>query len=136
MNALRLKTHHFDTKLSYQMPMLRQIKWWLQSGPIKKKRVFPVTTLFFWKFCFSLRTSYKELICCTNNPNAHICTFCKRWSSIWRCFFSVSILKEKKYIITSYVVREAQIGSQSDHKEMPRILWFKEQWKIHLFYEL
>ena len=45
------------------------------------------------KFYFSLRTSYKELICCTNNTNVHICTFCKRWSFIWRCFFPVSIFK-------------------------------------------
>ena len=27
-----------------------------------KERSLPVTTLFFRKFCFSLRTSYKELI--------------------------------------------------------------------------
>ena len=37
------------------------------------------TTLFFWKFCFSLRTSYKELIWYTNEPNTHILTFRKRW---------------------------------------------------------
>ena len=54
--------------------------------------VLPVTTLFFWNFCFSLRTSYKELICCTNNPNAHICTFCKCWSFIRGCFSPVIIL--------------------------------------------
>ena len=29
-----------------------------------------------------------------NNPNAHIPTFCKRWSFIWRCFFPASILKK------------------------------------------
>ena len=46
----------------------------------------------FWKFCFSLRTFYKELIWCTNDPNAHIRTFWERWSFIWRCFFPVSIL--------------------------------------------
>ena len=28
-----------------------------------------------------------------HNPNSHICTFCKRWSFIWRCFSPVSILK-------------------------------------------
>ena len=28
----------------------------------EKNGIFLVTTLFFWKFCFSLRTSYKELI--------------------------------------------------------------------------
>ena len=62
-----------------------------------------VTTLFCWKFCISLRTSYKELICCTSNPNAHICTFCKRWSFIRRCF--VSILKfESKQVCEIFVV--------------------------------
>ena len=38
---------------------------------------------FCWKFCFSLRTSFKKLICCTNDPNANCPTFCKRWSFIW-----------------------------------------------------
>ena len=87
-----MKTHHFHTKLPYQKTMLRQREWWLQNGPTTKNGVLPVTTLFFWKFCFSLRISYKELIWYTNNPNAHILTFRKRWSFIWRCFFPVSIL--------------------------------------------
>ena len=30
----------------------------LNGPPIRKNGVFPVTTLFFQKFCFSLRTSY------------------------------------------------------------------------------
>ena len=30
---------------------------------------------YFIIFLFSLRTCYKELICCTNNLNAEICTF-------------------------------------------------------------
>ena len=55
--------------------------------------VLPVTTLYFQKFCFSLRTSCKELIWCINDPNANICTCFKRWSFIWLCFFPVSILK-------------------------------------------
>ena len=59
----------------------------------QKERSFASNYFLFWKFCFSLRTSYKELIWCTNNPNAHIRTSCKRWSFIWRCFFSVSIVK-------------------------------------------
>ena len=45
-----------------QKPILRQIKWGVQNGPITKNRVLPVTTLVFRKFCFSLRTSYKGLI--------------------------------------------------------------------------
>ena len=31
-----------------------------------------LTTLFFWVFCCSLRSSYKELIGCTNHPNAQL----------------------------------------------------------------
>ena len=42
--------------------MLRQIEWGVQNGPIIKKGVFPVTTLFFQKYSFSLTASYKELI--------------------------------------------------------------------------
>ena len=54
--------------------MLRQTEWWVPNGAIRRNGVFPVTTLFFWKFYFSLRTSYKELIWCTNYPNVHIHT--------------------------------------------------------------
>ena len=93
MKVQTLKTYRFHTKLSYQKPMLRQTKWWGQNGPIKKNGVLPVTNSVIWKFSFSLGTSYKEPIWCTNNPNAHIRTFCEQWSFIWRCFSPVSILK-------------------------------------------
>ena len=54
----------------------------------------PVTTLFFLKDLLQyLRTSWKELIWCTNYPNAHISTSCKRWSFIWWYFFPMSIIK-------------------------------------------
>ena len=99
LKALRLKTSHFHTKLPCQKPMLRQIKWWLQNGPIIKNGVLPVTTLFFENFV-SVRTSFNELICCTNNPKTHICTFWKRWSFIWRSFFPVSILENNCFVNT------------------------------------
>ena len=70
-----------------------EYRFLVESTKIGKNGVLPVTTLFFKKFCFSWRISYTELICCSNNPNDHICTFCKRWSFIWQCFFPVSILK-------------------------------------------
>ena len=60
LKALRLKMHHFHTKLPYQRPMLRQIELWVQNRPITKNGVLPVTNLFLW-FFFRLRTSYKEL---------------------------------------------------------------------------
>ena len=44
------------------------------------------TNLFFWKFYF-IRTCFKELLLCTNHPNAHIHIFCKRWGFVWGCFF-------------------------------------------------
>ena len=45
--------------------------------------------LFYKKFCFSLRTSYKKLILCANYSNVHIHTFQKSWSFIWGCFFPI-----------------------------------------------
>ena len=48
-------------------------------GRITKNKVLSVTTLFFRTFCFSLRTSHKELIWCNNYPNVHVHTFHKRW---------------------------------------------------------
>ena len=97
MKALRLKMYHFHTKLPHQKPMLWQIVCWLQNGPITRNGVFYLFIFFFWKFCFGLTTSYKKLMCCTNNANVHICTFCKCCSFISRCFFPVSILKTSRY---------------------------------------
>ena len=62
LKVLRLRTHHFHSELPCQKPMLRQIEWWVQNGPITKNGVFPVAILFFWKFCFSLGARSKELI--------------------------------------------------------------------------
>ena len=56
-----------------------------------KEWSFAINFFNFWKLCFSWRSSYKYLIWCTNDPNAHVRTFCKRWSFIWRCFFPVSM---------------------------------------------
>ena len=60
-----------------------------------KDRSFAIT-LVFRKSSFSLRTSYKELIWCTNHPNVHIHTFRKRWNFIWERFFSLSILRNNQ----------------------------------------
>ena len=76
----------------------------ISQATVKTNKMVTTTTLFFWKFCFSLRTSYKELTGCTNNQNAHICTFCKLWSFIWRCFFPVSILKSHFVLLQIFSV--------------------------------
>ena len=60
----RLKTQHCHIKLPRQMS--RQLEEEVQSVSINKDDILPVTILFFWKFCFSLRTSHEELIWRTN----------------------------------------------------------------------
>ena len=81
---------------------LTKNKWWSQRTEFCRQLLD-----FFWKFCFSLRTPYKGLICCTDNPDAYICTFCKRWSFIWQCFSPVSILNYRNRTILSYLVRRS-----------------------------
>ena len=70
-----------------------QITKWTYNN---KKKVLPVATWFSGKFCFSLRTSYKELIWWTKERNVHFHIFPKPRSFIWG-FFPVSILKFKKF---------------------------------------
>ena len=43
LKPLKLKTHHFHSKLLRQKPILRQIEWPLQNGPITKSGVLSVT---------------------------------------------------------------------------------------------
>ena len=74
--------------------IIRQIECGVQNEPITKNGVLPVTTLFFRKFCYNLRNSYKELIWFTNQPSVYIHTFREHWSFIWGCFLSVCILKK------------------------------------------
>ena len=64
------------------------IKW-----TYHEERSFASNYFIFLNFFFRLRSSYKELVWCTNHPNLHICTFCKRWRFMWWCLFPVSILK-------------------------------------------
>ena len=91
-SCCHLKSHHFHTKLPFQKAVLMQIEWRVQNEPFTKNWVLSVTTSFFWKFCFSLRTSYQELIWCTNHTNADIPTF-------WRCFFPESIHKPNQNLL-------------------------------------
>ena len=83
--------------------MLGQIKWEVQNRPIIENQVLPETTLFFWRFCFSLRTSYKELIWCTSYRLAIFTLLvsaeilfkdvfsCESPEEIWSCFLEETI---------------------------------------------
>ena len=69
--------------------MLRQIEWRVHDVPITKNTVLPVATVFCWKFCFSIRTCYKELIWSTNYPNDHIYIFFKSAGVFFQVAFSL-----------------------------------------------
>lgn len=75
LNVLKLKTQHFHTKMPCQKSMLRQTEWGVQDELIAKNGDLPVTSSFFWKYGFNLRTSGKELIWCADYLNPHIHTF-------------------------------------------------------------
>ena len=63
-----------------------------------QKRSFAGNYFIFLKILFSLRTSFRELFWFTSSLNAHIHTFCKRWSFIWRCLSLVSILDDVRML--------------------------------------
>ena len=100
----KIENASFPCKIVISEANVKTIECWLQNGPIGKSEALRVTILIFWKFCFSLRTSYKELIWCINDLNAHIPIFCKHCSFIWRCFFLVSILNIEKVHWGNYII--------------------------------
>ena len=42
-----MKAPNLCTKLPYQQPMLRQIEWGIQNGPISKNETLLLTAFFF-----------------------------------------------------------------------------------------
>ena len=115
-NYFLVKTTNIETnsKLVCQRPMLKQIEWWLQNGPIIMSGVLPVATLFSWKFCPSFRTSEKELIWYTNDPNVHIRIFRKRWSLILSCVFPVSILLFPRLVFSRVFDIRGNLGNANE----------------------
>ena len=57
VESTKIENPAFSTKLPCQKPMFRQRELGVQNGPISNNWACPVTTFFFWKLCFSLRTS-------------------------------------------------------------------------------
>ena len=81
--------HRFHTKMLYKNAISKtNVK---TNWTVSTKWTYHKERGFASNFRFTLR-SYKKLIWCTNNPNAHHLTYCKWWSFIWRCFFPLSIL--------------------------------------------
>ena len=98
--------HHFHTKLPYQKPMLRQIEWGVQNGPITNNRLLPVAALFFWKFCFDVQTYYKLVNLMYQLPKCPDLYFLEPPEVFWLCYFPVNILNVLK-IVTLFSVIDA-----------------------------
>ena len=123
MKVLRLKTNYFYTKSTFQKSMLRQIEWVVQNGNISKNVVFQVTTLFSWKFCFNLGTTYKELIWCTNYPNIHIHNF----GISFKGAFSLRASLRPKIPFF-----EGQIWSKKSQLSILAEIWYLQSWAKYL----
>ena len=82
VESTKIENASFPDKTTISEANVKKNKTVTTKWTYHKERSFASNNFIFQKFYFSLRASYKELIRCTNNPNAHICTFCKRWSFI------------------------------------------------------
>ena len=79
-----------QSKINVMTNRMRSTRW-----TYHEERSFASNYFIFLKrkIFFSIRTSYKVLIWCTNHLNLHIHTFRKLWGFIWGYFFPLSILK-------------------------------------------
>ena len=61
VKSTMIESVHIHTKLPSQKPMLRQIEWGVQNGPITKNTVLPVSTFFLFFFFLKILLQYKNL---------------------------------------------------------------------------
>ena len=79
----RIENASFPYKTAMSEPTVKVNRMRSTKWTNHKERSFAGNYFIFLKlFCFSLRTSYKELIWCTNYLNVNIHTFRERWSFI------------------------------------------------------
>ena len=83
VESIKIENASFPHKTIIPKANVKTNRMMSTKSTCHKERSFASKYFIFLKFCFSLRTSYKELIWYTNYPNAHIHTFQKHWSFIW-----------------------------------------------------
>ena len=76
----KIENATFPYKTALSEANVKNNKWEIQNRPITKNWVLTVATSFFRKYYFSLRTSCKVLIWCTNDSIVDVHTFRKCWS--------------------------------------------------------
>ena len=101
VESVKTEISSFSYKTAISEANVRTNRMVSTKWTYRKKRSV-ASNLFFGKLRFSLRASYKELICCTSYPNVNIRTFCKCWSFLWRCLFPVGILESFAYKIVHW----------------------------------
>ena len=74
----------------YKTAKFKTNRMWSTKWTYYKQRSF-VSDFIFSKILFQFRTSYEELIWCTNYLKVHIYIFHKDWSFISECFSHVSM---------------------------------------------
>ena len=86
-----------------------------------------VSTLFFWKFCFSLRTSYKEFISFNNHPNPYIPFFISA-GILFDGGFSVRILNKSSFVYLDFIFSERITITPSEEvlKVLRALFWFRK----------
>ena len=82
--------------------MLRQIEWGVHGGPVTKNGVLPLTTVFFSRFCFSFRTSHKELIWCDNYVSIQFILFVSAGALLSEGDFPCEYPSVKNHYFDSY----------------------------------
>ena len=94
--------HRENCVLRYSVQEFIEIKvWWLLTytinwflyillSYIKGYRYFQIMIQLWFKFCFSLRTSFKELIWCTNDP-MFVFIFSKSIRDLFKGAFSLLV---------------------------------------------
>ena len=75
ISSTKIENTTFLCKTALSEANVRTNRMGVQNGLFTKKGDLPVTTLFLWKFCAGLRTSYKELIWCISNPKPRFILF-------------------------------------------------------------
>ena len=106
--ALRLRGRHVFMWQSLEiLNVFNALNWkqifWKTKPFLKNRYLFLVESTKIENATFSYKTSYEEIICCSNYPNVHIHTFRKHLSFIWVYFLPVSNLKRCLRLIMSFI---------------------------------
>ena len=92
--STEIENTSFPYKTAISEANVKTNKMVTTKSTYRKECNFSGNYFIFLKILFQFKNSYKEMICCTNNPKVYICTFHKCSIFIWLCFSPVSNLND------------------------------------------